>query len=136
VSRYKVVALPGDGIGPEVIGAARRLLDEIATRFGAEFEIEELPVGGVSIDEHGVPLLPEVLDRCRGADAVLLGAVGGPKWDSTDPEAPRPEQGLLGLRKGPRAVRQPAAGAREPGARRREPAAAGARRASRFADRP
>jgi 3-isopropylmalate dehydrogenase len=57
-------------------------------------------VGGCSIDEHGVPLLPEVLERCRAADAVLLGAVGGPKWDSTDPDAPRPEQGLLGLRKG------------------------------------
>ena len=100
MSRHVIVALPGDGIGPEVIGAARRLLDRVAERFGARFEIEELPVGGVSIDEHGVPLLPEVLDRCRAADAVLLGAVGGPKWDSTDPDAPRPEQGLLGLRKG------------------------------------
>jgi 3-isopropylmalate dehydrogenase len=57
-------------------------------------------VGGISIDEHGVPLTPEVLERCRASDAVLLGAVGGPKWDSTDPDAPRPEQGLLGLRKG------------------------------------
>ncbi len=100
MSRHQVVALPGDGIGPEVVGAARRLLDELAARFDARFEVEELPVGGVSIDEHGVPLLPEVLDRCREADAVLLGAVGGPKWDSTDPDAPRPEQGLLGLRKG------------------------------------
>jgi 3-isopropylmalate dehydrogenase len=100
VSEHKIVALPGDGIGPEVIGAARRLLDEVAARFGAQFEVEELPIGGVSIDEHGVPLIPEVLDRCRAADAVLLGAVGGPKWDSTDPDAPRPEQGLLGLRKG------------------------------------
>ena len=57
-------------------------------------------MGGISIDEHGTPLLPEVLERCRAADAVLLGAVGGPKWDTTDPDAPRPEQGLLGLRKG------------------------------------
>ena len=62
--------------------------------------MEQAPVGGISIDEHGVPLLPEVLDLCRDSDAVLLGAVGGPKWDSTDPDAPRPEQGLLGLRKG------------------------------------
>jgi 3-isopropylmalate dehydrogenase len=100
VSRHDVVALPGDGIGPEVVSAARTLLDAVAARFDAEFTIEELPVGGKSIDEHGVPLLPEVLERCRAADAVLLGAVGGPKWDSTDPDAPRPEQGLLGLRKG------------------------------------
>ncbi len=100
MSSFDLVVLPGDGIGPEVVAAGRSLLDAIATRFGVEFEIEELPVGGVSIDEHGTPLLPEVLERCRAADAVLLGAVGGPKWDSTDPDAPRPEQGLLGLRKG------------------------------------
>jgi 3-isopropylmalate dehydrogenase len=100
VSTHNLVVLPGDGIGPEVVGAARTLLDAVGERFAAEFEITELPVGGNSIDDHGVPLLPEVLERCRAADAVLLGAVGGPKWDSTDPEAPRPEQGLLGLRKG------------------------------------
>jgi 3-isopropylmalate dehydrogenase len=100
MTRFDIVALPGDGIGPEVVSAARVLMDAIATRFGMEFAVEELPVGGNSIDEHGVPLLPEVLDRCRAADAVVLGAVGGPKWDSTDPDAPRPEQGLLGLRKG------------------------------------
>jgi 3-isopropylmalate dehydrogenase len=100
MKRFDVVALPGDGIGPEVVSAARTLLDAIAVHFDAEFAVEELPVGGNSIDEHGVPLLPEVLERCRAADAVLLGAVGGPKWDSTDPDAPRPEQGLLGLRKG------------------------------------
>jgi 3-isopropylmalate dehydrogenase len=100
MKRFEVVALPGDGIGPEVVSAARTLLEAIAVHFDAEFAVEELPVGGNSIDEHGVPLLPEVLERCRTADAVLLGAVGGPKWDSTDPDAPRPEQGLLGLRKG------------------------------------
>jgi 3-isopropylmalate dehydrogenase len=100
VSRFDIVALPGDGIGPEVIGAARELLDAVEDGFGVSFEVEELPVGGNSIDEHGTPLLPDVLERCRSADAVLLGAVGGPKWDSTDPDAPRPEQGLLGLRKG------------------------------------
>jgi 3-isopropylmalate dehydrogenase len=100
MSRLDIVALPGDGIGPEVVSAARSLLDVIATRHGVEFAVEEMPVGGNSIDAHGVPLLPEVLERCRAADAVLLGAVGGPKWDSTDPDAPRPEQGLLGLRKG------------------------------------
>src|SRR3954454_3951588 len=77
------------------MGAARELL----ARLG-EFELEEHLVGGVSIDEHGTALTDEVLEACRGADAVLLGAVGGPKWDTTNPHAPRPEQGLLGLRKG------------------------------------
>jgi 3-isopropylmalate dehydrogenase len=100
LSRHTLVALPGDGIGPEVIGAARVLLDAVGEAFDAEFAIEELPVGGTSIDDHGVPLLPEVLERCRKVDAALLGAVGGPKWDTTDPDAPRPEQGLLALRKG------------------------------------
>jgi 3-isopropylmalate dehydrogenase len=97
---YEIIALPGDGIGPEVMAAALSLLDAVSGKFDADFAVRELPVGGVSIDEHGVPLMPEVLERCAGADAVLLGAVGGPKWDSTDPDAPRPEQGLLGLRKG------------------------------------
>jgi 3-isopropylmalate dehydrogenase len=97
---HTIVALPGDGIGPEVVAAGRALLEAIAERFDASFEVEELPIGGRSIDEHGLPLLADVLERCRAADAVLLGAVGGPRWDSTDPDAPRPEQGLLGLRKG------------------------------------
>jgi 3-isopropylmalate dehydrogenase len=87
--------LPGDGIGPEIVGATRRLLGALG-----EFEFDERLVGGASIDEHGTALTNEVLDACRAADAVLLGAVGGPKWDTTDPAAPRPEQGLLGLRKG------------------------------------
>jgi len=90
-----IVLLPGDGIGPEIVAAARRLLEAIG-----EFDFEERPIGGCSIDAHGVALTDEVLDACRRADAVLLGAVGGPQWDSTDPAAPRPEQGLLGLRKG------------------------------------
>ncbi len=90
-----VVFLPGDGIGPEIGAAARRLLDELG-----DVEITEHLVGGASIDEHGTALTDDVLDACKGADAVLLCAVGGPKWDTTDPEAPRPEQGLLGLRKG------------------------------------
>src|SRR5690349_19282924 len=91
----KIVLLPGDGIGPEIVAAARRVLDAVG-----EFEYEEHPVGGASIDAHGTALTDEVLAACRAADAVLLGAVGGPKWDTTDPDAPRPEQGLLGLRKG------------------------------------
>src|SRR5436190_11641995 len=89
------VALPGDGIGPEIMAAARRLLDALGG-----VEVEEHPIGGASIDAHGTALTDEVLEACSRSDAVLLAAVGGPKWDSTDPGAPRPEQGLLGLRKG------------------------------------
>ena len=92
-----VVTLPGDGIGPEIMSAAIRVLDRVG-----DFEYDERLIGGASIDAHGTALTPEVLDACRGADAVLLAAVGGPKWDAAvaeDPGAPRPEQGLLGLRK-------------------------------------
>jgi 3-isopropylmalate dehydrogenase len=91
----RIALLPGDGIGPEIVAAARSLLEAID-----EFELVEQVVGGASIDAHGAALTDEVLKVCRRSDAVLLGAVGGPKWDTTDPEAPRPEQGLLGLRKG------------------------------------
>ena len=89
-----IVTLPGDGIGPEVMAAAERLLESLGN-----FELQEHPIGGASIDAHGTALTDEVVEACRGADAVLLAAVGGPKWDSNDPGAPRPEQGLLGLRK-------------------------------------
>jgi 3-isopropylmalate dehydrogenase len=91
----KLVLLPGDGIGPEIGEAACRVLDVLG-----DFEITEQLIGGASIDEHGTALTDEVLEACRSADAVLLCAVGGPKWDTTDPDKPRPEQGLLGLRKG------------------------------------
>ncbi len=90
-----IVVLPGDGIGPEIVGAARQVLDSLG-----EFNYDERLMGGCSIDEHGTALTDEVLDACKGSDAVLLGAVGGPKWDTTNPDDPRPEQGLLGLRKG------------------------------------
>ena len=92
----RVVTLPGDGIGPEIMAPALELLAAV----GAEFEYEEHVFGGASIDAHGTALTDETLATCRGADAVLLAAVGGPKWDTTDPDKPRPEQGLLGLRKG------------------------------------
>jgi 3-isopropylmalate dehydrogenase len=95
MSAPRIVLLPGDGIGPEIVAAARLLLEALG-----EFEFDERLVGGRSIDAHGIALTDEVLAACRAADAVLLGAVGGPKWDTTDPAAPRPEQGLLGLRKG------------------------------------
>ncbi len=91
----RIVLLPGDGIGSEIVSASRRLLEALG-----EFEFSEELMGGCSIDAHGTALTDEVLAACRAADAVLLGAVGGPKWDTTNPDAPRPEQGLLGLRKG------------------------------------
>jgi 3-isopropylmalate dehydrogenase len=89
------VTLPGDGIGPEIMAPALALLRAVG-----EFEFEEHPFGGASIDAYGTPLTDEVLAACRRGDAVLLAAVGGPKWDTTDPARPRPEQGLLKLRKG------------------------------------
>ncbi len=90
-----IVLLPGDGIGPEIGAAATTVLQALG-----DFEITEHLVGGASIDAHGTALTDEVLEACRASDAVLLCAVGGPKWDTTDPDKPRPEQGLLGLRKG------------------------------------
>ncbi len=92
---HRIVTLPGDGIGPEIMAPTLELL----ARLG-DFEFEEHAFGGASIDAHGVALTDDTLAACRAADAVLLAAVGGPKWDTTDPNKPRPEQGLLGLRKG------------------------------------
>src|SRR5919199_5067091 len=91
----KIVTLPGDGIGPEVTAAAIDVLDELRD----DLEFEEHLIGGASIDAHGTPLTDETLQACKDADAIFLGAVGGPKWDTTDPNQPRPEQGLLGLRR-------------------------------------
>ncbi len=92
-----VALLPGDGIGPEVIGATVAVCEALCP---GEYEFEPHLFGGVSIDANGVAMTDETLAACAAADAVLLGAVGGPTWDTTDPRAPRPEQGLLGLRKG------------------------------------
>lgn len=93
----KIVVLPGDGIGPEVVAEARKTLEVVAENNGHSFTIEEHLIGGCAIDELGEALPEKTLTACRTADAVLLGAVGGPKWD--DPQAAvRPEQGLLGLR--------------------------------------
>jgi len=97
--KAKLVLLPGDGIGPEVVREAVRVLEAVAGRYGHVFEYVERLIGGGAIDRYGTALTDETLADCRAADAVLLGAVGGPKWD--DPAAPvRPEQGLLALRKG------------------------------------
>jgi 3-isopropylmalate dehydrogenase len=92
---HRIVTLPGDGIGPEILAPTLEVLRAVG-----DFQFESHPFGGASIDLHGTPLSDETLAACRSADAVLLAAVGGPKWDTTDPHAQRPEQGLLGLRKG------------------------------------
>ncbi len=96
--KKKIVVLPGDGIGPEIMRAAVRVLKECATEFGHVFDFAEFPFGGCAIDATGEPLPAETLAACKAADAILLGAVGGPKWDAV-PLVKRPESGLLGLRK-------------------------------------
>jgi len=96
---FNITLLPGDGIGPEVVAEAVRVLDVIASKYNHTFNYKEQLLGGCSIDKHGSSLTDEALADCQAADAVLLGAVGGPKWD--DPNAKdRPERGLLALRKG------------------------------------
>ena len=96
--KAEITLLPGDGIGPEVLAASINVLDAIAQAFGHTFEMQEYLIGGCAIDARGTALPEDTLQACQKADAVLLGAVGGPQWD--DPQAPvRPEQGLLGLRK-------------------------------------
>jgi 3-isopropylmalate dehydrogenase len=91
----KITTLAGDGIGPEIMDSAKAVLDKLGG-----FETEDHLMGGASIDEHGTALTEDTLQACKDSDAVLLAAVGGPKWDTTNPDDPRPEQGLLGLRKG------------------------------------
>ncbi|MGB8982693.1 MAG: 3-isopropylmalate dehydrogenase [Anaerolineales bacterium] len=96
---FKITLLPGDGIGPEVVSEAVRVLDMIAHKYGHTFQYKERLMGGCSIDTYGSSLTDETLADCQAADAILFGAVGGPKWD--DPSAKdRPERGLLALRKG------------------------------------
>jgi 3-isopropylmalate dehydrogenase len=90
----RIVTLPGDGIGPEVMSATIEVLRTLRN----DLEYEEHLLGGASIDAHGTALTEETLAACKASDAILLGAVGGPKWDTTDPDEPRPEQGLLRLR--------------------------------------
>jgi len=96
---FKITLLPGDGIGPEVVHEATRVLDVVAKKYNHTFCFQERLMGGCSIDKYGTSLTDEALADCKSSDAVLLGAVGGPKWD--DPNAKdRPERGLLALRKG------------------------------------
>ncbi len=92
-----IALLPGDGIGPEVVAGAKQVLQRVAVRFGHRFDFRESLIGGAAIDATGEPLPAPTIEACRAADAVLLGAVGGPQW--SDPNAPiRPEQGLLKIR--------------------------------------
>ncbi len=94
-----IVVMPGDGVGPEITDAALEVLGAVANRFGHTFSTDEVAIGGAAIDAYGVPLRSEDLTRCKAADAVLLGAVGGPQWDGIEVSL-RPERGLLALRKG------------------------------------
>lgn len=96
---YKICCLPGDGIGPEIIAEGKRVLAAVGKRYGVDFQCEDALIGGAAIDACDDPLPEEALAAARASDAVLLASVGGPKWDSTDPAAPRPEQGLLRIRK-------------------------------------
>ncbi|MDN5277636.1 MAG: 3-isopropylmalate dehydrogenase [Clostridiales bacterium] len=95
----KIAVIPGDGIGPEVVKQAIVVLEAVAQKFGHRFEFQEVLMGGAALDAVGVPLPDETLEVCLKSDAVLLGAVGGPKWDDM-PGHLRPEAGLLGIRKG------------------------------------
>lgn len=94
----KITLLPGDGIGPEIIGEAVKVLDKTAKEFGHKFDYTYVDIGGCSIDKYGVPLTDEGMSLCKQADSVLLGAVGGPKWDNCPAEI-RPEKALLAVRK-------------------------------------
>jgi 3-isopropylmalate dehydrogenase len=99
LERFDVVAIPGDGVGPEVVAAARRVVDAAGERFGFEVDWTEVLAGGAAIDQHDVAIRPADVETCRAADAILFGAVGGPKW--SDPSARvRPEQALFALRGG------------------------------------
>jgi 3-isopropylmalate dehydrogenase len=94
----RVTLLPGDGIGPEVLSAACRVLETVASSGGHQVTMTQCRIGGASLEECGAPLTDEVIEICRSSDAVLLGAVGGPRWETVEPRL-RPEQGLLRLRK-------------------------------------
>lgn len=95
----RIALIPGDGIGPEIVAQAKAVLDRVAEIFGHEFTYTEVAMGGNAIDRYGDPLPQEMLDKCLASDSVLLGAVGGPKWNGV-PGPQRPEKGLLRLRAG------------------------------------
>jgi len=93
-----IAVLRGDGIGPEIVNEAIKTLDKIAELYGHTFNYEDVDIGGCSIDKFGVPITDEGMNICKNSDSVLLGAVGGPKWDNCPPEI-RPEKALLAVRK-------------------------------------
>lgn len=95
--RYRIAVIKGDGIGPEIVTEAMLTLEKVGEKFGHTFDFQEVLAGGCSIDANGIPLTQETIDICKAADSVLLGAVGGPKWDGV-PSDKRPEKALLGLR--------------------------------------
>ncbi len=97
MSDYRITLLKGDGIGPEIVNQAVKVLDKAGERFGFTVEYDEALLGGCAIDATGVPLPKETVEKCKASDSVILGAVGGPKWDS-QPGNNRPEAGLLGIR--------------------------------------
>ena len=94
---YNIAVVKGDGVGPEIVTEAMLVLDKIGEKFGHTFNYNEVLAGGCSIDANGIPLTEETIEICKNADSVLLGAVGGPKWDN-QPSEKRPEKALLGLR--------------------------------------
>ena len=96
--KKNITVLRGDGIGPEIVSEAIKVLDKVGEKFSHEFIYTEVDIGGCSIDKYGVPITEEGMEKCKAADSVLLGAVGGPKWDNVDPSI-RPEKALLAVRK-------------------------------------
>ena len=94
----KITVLPGDGIGPEIVNEAIKVLNKVADKYGHSFDYKYVDIGGCSIDKFGVPITDEGMEKCKNSDSVLLGAVGGPKWDNVDPSV-RPEKALLAVRK-------------------------------------
>ena len=98
MKEFNIALIPGDGIGPEIVAGAVTVLDAVAEKFSHKFNFEEVYMGGCAIDKYGEPLPKETVDKCLASDSVLLGAVGGPKWDGV-PAKLRPETGLLGIRK-------------------------------------
>ena len=96
--KKRIAVLPGDGIGPEIIAEAVKVLDRVAQKYEHEFEYSYVEIGGCSIDRYGEPITKENMEICKQSDSVLLGAVGGPKWDLCPP-AIRPEKALLAVRK-------------------------------------
>ena len=93
-----ITVLQGDGIGPEIVTQAIKVMDKIAEKYNHKFNYTYVDIGGCSIDKFGVPITDEGIEKCKSSDSVLLGAVGGPKWDSVDPSI-RPEKALLKVRK-------------------------------------